>query len=144
MASSRVVRLRRRDAEQQQRDGGIAAELDRGIERIQAELEVSPDFPPDVEEAARSAAASPRLPDLDRTDLELLTIDPPGARDLDQALHLERDGDGYVVHYAIADVGAFVTAGDPVDVEAHRRGETLYGADAKVPLHPTVLNEDAA
>jgi exoribonuclease R len=41
-------------------------------------------------------------------------------------------------------VAAFVTPGDPVDVEAHRRGETLYGADSKVPLHPTVLSEDAA
>ena len=64
--------------------------------------------------------------------------------DLDQALHIERDGDGYVVHYAIADVAAFVQPGDPVDVEAHRRGETLYGADSKVPLHPPVLSEDAA
>ena len=63
--------------------------------------------------------------------------------DLDQALHIERDGDGYVVHYAIADVAAFVTPGDPVDVEANRRGETLYGADSKVPLHPKVLSEDA-
>ena len=63
--------------------------------------------------------------------------------DLDQALHIERSGDGYVVHYAIADVAAFVSPGDPVDVEAHRRGETLYGADRKVPLHPQVLSEDA-
>ena len=31
--------------------------------------------------------------------------------DLDQALHIERSGDGYVVHYAIADVAAFVTPG---------------------------------
>jgi exoribonuclease R len=97
-----------------------------------------------VEEAAAAAARAPRLPDLDRTDLELVTIDPEGSRDLDQALHLERDGDGYVVHYAIADVAAFVAPGDPVDVEANRRGETLYGADSKIPLHPTVLSEDAA
>ncbi len=138
MASSRVVRLRARDGD------GVAAELRRGIELIQAELEVTPAFPDEVEQAARAAAGSPRLPDLDRTDLELLTIDPPSARDLDQALHLERDGDGYVVHYAIADVAAFVTPGDPVDLEAQRRGETLYGADSKVPLHPTVLSEDAA
>ena len=59
-------------------------------------------------------------------------------------MHLARDGDGYVVHYAIADVAAFITPGDPIDVEAHRRGQTLYGADAKVPLHPTVLSEGAA
>jgi exoribonuclease R len=63
--------------------------------------------------------------------------------DLDQALHIERDGDGYVVHYAIADLAAFITPGDPIDVEANRRGETLYGADSKVPLHPTVISEDA-
>ena len=64
--------------------------------------------------------------------------------DLDQALHIERDGDGYVVHYAIADLAAFITPGDPVDLEANRRGETLYGADSKVPLHPPVISEGAA
>jgi exoribonuclease R len=105
---------------------------------------VTPDFPPEVEEAAARAAAAPRLPRTDRTDLAFVTIDPPGSMDLDQAMHLERAGDGYVVHYAIADLAAFITPGDPVDVEAHRRGESLYGADSRVPLHPTVLSEDAA
>ena len=118
--------------------------LRQGIRTIQDELGVSPDFPADVEEAAAKAAANPRLPDLDRTDLPFVTIDPEGALDLDQALHVERDGDGYVVHYAIADVAAFVSPGDPVDQEANRRGETLYGADSKVPLHPPVLSEGAA
>ena len=139
MASSRVVRLRGARAE-----GEAAGILREGIARIQQELEVSPDFPPEVEEAARRAVSNPRLPDLDRTDIEFVTIDPASAMDLDQALHLERAGDGYVVHYAIADVAAFVTPGDPVDVEANRRGETLYGADAKVPLHPKAISEDAA
>jgi exoribonuclease R len=115
-----------------------------GIARIQKELGVTPEFPPEVERAAAEAAQRPRLPDLDRTDIPFVTIDPESARDLDQALHIERDGDGYVVHYAIADVAAFVSPGDPVDEEAHRRGETLYGADSKVPLHPTVLSEDAS
>jgi exoribonuclease R len=118
--------------------------LREGIETIQAEMQVTSDFPDHVEEAARAAAAAPRLPDLDRTDIPLVTIDPESSMDLDQAMHIERDGDGYLVHYAIADVSAFVTPGDPVDVEAHRRGETLYGADSKVPLHPKVLSEDAA
>ena len=124
--------------------GVSAAELEKGITAIQGELGVSPDFPAEVEEAAAQAASSVRLPDLDRTDLELLTIDPPGAMDLDQAMHIEADGDGYVVHYAIADAMAFLQPGDPVDEEAHRRGESLYGADSKVPLHPTSLSEDAA
>src|SRR5690606_14372573 len=101
-------------------------------------------FPPEVEAAARAAPPAPRLPALDRTDLPLVTVDPPGAMDLDQALHVERDGDGYVVYYAIADVGAFVRPGDPVDLEANRRGQTLYGAGDKIPLHPKVLSEDGA
>jgi exoribonuclease R len=101
-------------------------------------------FPPEVEAAARAAAAAPRLPALDRTAIPLVSIDPPGAMDLDQALHVERKGDGFIVHYAIADVGAFVRPGDPIDVEANRRGQTLYGANDKIPLHPKAVSEDAA
>ena len=118
--------------------------LDAGIAAIRRELELPEGFPPEVEAAARAAAANPRLPALDRTDIPLVTIDPPGAMDLDQALHVERAGDGFVVHYAIADVAAFVRPGDPVDLEANRRGQTLYGANDKLPLHPKVLSEDGA
>lgn len=121
-----------------------AQELRDGITQIQAELKVTPDFPDEVVAAAKKAAAAPRLPDRDRTDLPFVTIDPPGSMDLDQALFLQRDGDGYVVHYAIADLAAFISPGDPVDQEAHRRGETLYGADSTIPLHPRELSEGAA
>jgi VacB/RNase II family 3'-5' exoribonuclease len=138
MPSNRVVKVRSTG------DSVSAQEMREGIAAIQQELEVSAHFPDEVERAAAAAAAAPRLPELDRTDIELVTIDPESARDLDQAMHIERSGDGYVVHYAIADVAAFVTPGDPVDVEANRRGETLYGADSKVPLHPPVLSEGAA
>lgn len=138
MPSNRVVRVRSTSVEE------APAALRDGVRRLQEELGVTPDFPTEVEAAAEQAAASPRLPDLDRTNLPFVTIDPPGARDLDQALHLERDGEGYVVHYAIADVAAFVEPGGPIDQEAQRRGETLYGADMKVPLHPKVLSEGAA
>ena len=64
--------------------------------------------------------------------------------DLDQALHIERDGDGYRVRYAIADVPAFVQAGGAVDAETRRRGQTVYAPDKRTPLHPTVLSEGAA
>jgi exoribonuclease R len=118
--------------------------LEPGIEAIKRELDLPFAVPPEVEAAAAEAAAHPRLPAEDRSDIPFVTIDPPGAMDLDQALHVARKGDGYLVHYAIADVAAFVTAGDPVDLEANRRGETLYGADAKIPLHPKALSEAAA
>lgn len=134
--ASRIVRVRHDD-------GVLAASLREGIARIQAELKVTPEFPAEVEAAARSAAASPRLPELDRTDIPFVTLDPASSLDLDQAVHLERAGDGFLVHYAIADVAAFVRPGDPVDVEAHRRGETIYGADSRIPLHPPAISENA-
>ena len=118
--------------------------LEQGIRAIQQEQKLQPEFPAEVVAAAVEAAKNPRLPDLDRTDLPFVTIDPVGSMDLDQAMHLERDGDGYVVHYAIADVAAFVEPGGPVDLEARRRDESMYGADDKIPLHPTELSEGAA
>ncbi|MGI8700650.1 MAG: RNB domain-containing ribonuclease [Nocardioidaceae bacterium] len=121
-----------------------AAAFTDGMAAIESELGLSPEFPSDVLAAAEAAAASPRLPELDRTDLPLVTIDPAGARDLDQALHIERRGPGYRVSYAIADVAAFVAPGGPIDAEAHRRGETLYAPDHRIPLHPPVLSEGAA
>lgn len=136
--AKRVVRVRSVS------EGVAAATLREGIAALQAELGVTPDFPPDVDAAAEQAAANPRMPELDRTDVPLVTIDPEGAMDLDQALHIERvDGGGFVVHYAIADLAAFIIPGDPVDLEANRRGETLYGADDKVPLHPKAISEAA-
>ncbi|MBA2558820.1 MAG: RNB domain-containing ribonuclease, partial [Propionibacteriales bacterium] len=93
---------------------------------------------------AEAAAAAPMLPELDRTDIPFVTIDPEGSMDLDQALHLERNGSGYRVHYAIADVAAFVEPGGPIDLEAHRRGQTLYAPDHRIPLHPPALSEGAA
>lgn len=119
------------------------AVLVQGMRDIQAEMKLPMAFPAEVEAAATVAAANPRLPALDRTDIALVTIDPAESMDLDQAMYVERLGDGYRVYYAIADVAAFVSPGDPVDLEANRRGETLYGANAKIPLHPRVLSEGA-
>jgi exoribonuclease R len=114
------------------------------LQAIREDLEVPVEFPAEVLAAAEVAAANPRLPAEDRTDLELVTIDPPGSMDLDQALFIERAGDGYIVHYAIADVAAFVQPGDPIDVEARKRGVTLYAPDKRTPLHPPQLSEGAA
>ncbi|MBB5807848.1 exoribonuclease R [Saccharothrix ecbatanensis] len=80
----------------------------------------------------------------DATALPFVTIDPPGAKDLDQALLVERVGAGFRVHYAIADLGAFVVPGGALDAEVRKRGQTLYLPDGNVPLHPPVLSEGAA
>jgi VacB/RNase II family 3'-5' exoribonuclease len=112
---------------------------------LRAELEVPGDFTREaLDEAGRAAAAPVPTGRDDRTYIPFVTVDPAGSRDLDQAVHLHRRGDGFIVSYAIADVAAFVAPGSALDAETHRRGETLYFPDARVPLHPPVLSEGAA
>lgn len=118
--------------------------LDAAFRRIRAEAEVREDFPDAVLDAAGRAASDPLLPDRDARDVPFVTIDPPGSMDLDQALHLEQNGNGFRVRYAIADVAAFVEPGGPIDTEARLRGQTVYCPDVRVPLHPSVLSEAGA
>jgi exoribonuclease R len=113
---------------------------------LRRELELPARFPEAArDDAVEAAARGPRpQPRADRTDLPLVTIDPPASRDLDQAMYLVRRDNGYRVHYAIADVAAFVDPDGPLDRETHQRGQTVYFPDAKVPLHPVELSEGAA
>src|SRR5829696_8326602 len=96
----RVVRVAR------EIEGADDDTLRRGLDAIHEELGVDPRFSEPVTREAEESAASAELPQLDRTDIPFVTIDPESARDLDQALHIERQGGGYRVHYAIADVAA--------------------------------------
>ena len=82
------------------------------------------------------------LPNLQETPF--ITIDPPSSRDLDQAFFAARQGEGYEVKYAIADVGFFVQRGSAIEQEAWHRGLTLYSPDLKTPLYPSSLSENAA
>ncbi|MET9883733.1 RNB domain-containing ribonuclease [Streptomyces sp. NPDC006430] len=125
--------------------GADGADLRAALRDLRTRLGAPTEFPAAVLAEAERAVREPRLPDLDATDLPLFTIDPPASRDLDQALHLaRRTRGGYRVHYAIADVAAFVTPGGALDAEAHHRVATLYFPDAKVPLHPALLSEGPA
>ena len=113
---------------------------------VRAEFALPTGFPAAVlaeaaEAAARAATGDGRV---DATDIELVTIDPPGAKDLDQALGITRRGDGFRVHYAIADLGAVVAPGGAIDAEVRKRGQTVYLPDGSVPLHPPVLSEGAS
>ncbi|MGY1601945.1 RNB domain-containing ribonuclease [Geodermatophilus sp. SYSU D00815] len=111
---------------------------------IRAELGVPEEFDARALAEAAAAAARPPLPELDATGVELVTVDPPGSRDLDQAVHLAALGTGYRITYAIADVAAFVRPGGALDAETRRRGQTVYCPDRRTPLHPPVLSEGAA
>jgi len=114
------------------------------FQALRRELELPEQFPPAAQAQAEQAAAQVRLPDFDRTDLPFVTIDPPTSLDLDQAMCLSRrHNGGFRVHYAIADVLAYVAPGSPLEEETWRRGQTIYLPDGNVPLHPRVLSEGA-
>jgi exoribonuclease R len=123
-----------------------------GLAAIRAEMDVvDPPAAAIVEaDAAAVAFASGRpvggvAERVDLTGVPFVTLDPPGSRDLDQALHLSaEEGGGWTVFYAVADVAAFVEPGGALDIAARERGVTIYLPDAKSPLHPTSLSEGAA
>lgn len=113
---------------------------------LMQELGLPAGFGPEAEaEAQHLDAAAPMFTDhADLTQLPFVTIDPASSTDLDQAVHIERTPAGYRVNYAIADVGAWVRPGGPMDVEAHKRGQTFYGPNQRIGLHPSALSESAA
>jgi exoribonuclease R len=129
-----------------------APELLAGLDRIRADFDVPGEHSAAATEEARAAAqrvllgleGSIGVTRRDARDLRFVTIDPPGSRDLDQALHLERRRRGWRVHYAIADVPAFVRPDGALGAEVQERGVTYYLPDRRSPLHPPLLGEDAA
>ena len=126
-------------------------QLREGFQRIRDAQGIPRDFPADVLAQAEQIAASPQPPPTrsgaerrDLRDLPFVTVDPAGSMDLDQAVHIARQGTGYRVFYAIADVASFVEPGSALDVETHQRGVTMYSPDMRTPLHPAVMSEGVA
>jgi ribonuclease R len=113
--------------------------IDRGLRRS---------FDPAVEqEANESASAS--IPDerpgrRDLRQMPTFTIDPASARDFDDAISAERDGDDrWRIWVHIADVSAYVSPRSLVDREAYRRGCSIYVPGAVEPMLPTALSNHA-
>lgn len=123
---------------------GVPEPLRAGVAALRDALGVPDAFGPAALAEAERAASDHPWPERDATDLPFVTIDPPGSTDLDQAVYIERDGDGYVVHYAIADLPTFVVPGGALDAETRERGQTLYAPNERTPLHPAALSEGAA
>jgi len=76
----------------------------------------------------------------DLRDVDLVTIDGADARDFDDAVYCEREGDGWTLLVAIADVSHYVDVGSALDKEATRRGTSVYFPDRVVPMLPEVLS----
>ena len=83
----------------------------------------------------------------DLTKLPLITIDPPDARDHDDAVFAAPDPDpknegGHIVWVAIADVAHYVRSGTPLDNEAQKRANSVYFPDRVVPMLPEKISND--
>lgn len=100
------------------------------------------DFLPRVIEETKGM----RVPELKGRDdlrhIPLVTIDGADARDFDDAVFAEKDGDGYHLIVAIADVSYYVRPGSELDKEAYRRGNSTYFPDRVVPMLPEALSND--
>jgi ribonuclease R len=122
---------------------GEPGKLSTEVARLQIEYHLEQDFPNPVKQEAKrlslKAASGSRV---DLRAVPLVTIDPPHAKDFDDAVFVERAGNGYRLLVSIADVAAFVAPGSAIDREALRRGCSVYLPGTVYPMLPAGLSED--
>ncbi|MCB9615525.1 MAG: VacB/RNase II family 3'-5' exoribonuclease [Sandaracinus sp.] len=104
----------------------------------------------DEETAAEARAFGDRVANVDKQnredlrELDLVTIDPPDARDHDDAVFVEKNKGGYRVVVAIADVAHYVRPGTALDRTALARGCSIYLPDRAIPMLPPELSTNLA
>jgi ribonuclease R len=123
---------------------GKPGERSTEVKRLMIEHDLDVPFPEEVEHEANAFGDSPTEADMkgrrDLRQLPLVTIDGETARDFDDAVGAERDGSGYKLYVAIADVSHYVRLGTPLDEEALRRGTSTYLTDRAIPMLPEALS----
>ncbi|MFN0131859.1 MAG: ribonuclease R family protein [Phycisphaerales bacterium] len=108
-----------------------AAQFDAEIKALrEAPRDADRQMQPDGESLAR----------LDLTDDFIITIDPPDAKDYDDAISIRRTDDGWELGVHIADVAHFIDPGSALDEEAKERGNSVYLPRLVIPMLPEVLS----
>ncbi|MBN1006125.1 ribonuclease R [Amphritea pacifica] len=107
------------------------------------------DIPNEWTDAIRQEVSEfgPEVPDsavenrIDLRDLPLVTIDGEDAKDFDDAVYCEpKRAGGWRLWVAIADVSSYVHPGSQLDIEAHKRGNSVYFPEFVVPMLPEMLS----
>ncbi len=146
-----VVEILRYPSDQEEMQGQITEVLgeqgEKGVDMLSIirRLELPDKFP----EAALKEAKSLSEPDQEevqgREDWrkeQVITIDGADAKDLDDAVSVQRRGDGYLLGVHIADVSHYVRPGSALDKEAYRRGTSVYFPDRVLPMLPHELSDE--
>ncbi len=133
-------------AKVKERLGSLASEKAISLIAIHAH-EIPQEFSPSALREAEEAKPATLQGREDWRELPLVTIDPPDAKDHDDAVHAEPDPDpnnkgGYIVHVAIADVAFYVRPGAALDRDALTRGNSVYFPDRVVPMLPERISND--
>jgi ribonuclease R len=129
-----------------ERLGSLASEKAVSLIAIHAH-EIPQAFSPAALREAEEAKPATLKGREDWRDVPLVTIDPPDAKDHDDAVHAELDPDpnnkgGYIVNVAIADVAYYVRPGSALDRDALARGNSVYFPDRVVPMLPERISND--
>lgn len=106
---------------------GIPMEYPKGVLK---QVENMPDEVPEADKSGR----------MDIRSWQMVTIDGEDAKDLDDAVSLTKDNGIYKLGVHIADVSNYVTEGSPLDVEALKRGTSVYLVDRVIPMLPHKLS----
>lgn len=119
-------------------DLGPAQSLGANYEAILRDCGINIPFPDNVIAEAESRSAEKLTPDgrLDLRDKIIFTIDGADAKDLDDAISLEKCGSGWLLGVHIADVSHYVVQDSVTDIEALGRGTSVYFTDKVVPDAP--------
>jgi ribonuclease R len=129
-----------------ERLGSLASEKAVSLIAIHAH-EIPQAFSPAALREAEEAKPATLAGREDWRDVPLVTIDPPDAKDHDDAVHAEPDPDpnnkgGYILNVAIADVAFYVRPGSALDRDALTRGNSVYFPDRVVPMLPERISND--
>ena len=124
---------------------GDAQEAQVCCQAVLANYQARTEFPPEVLQEAqqleqRGIPLSELSERMDLTGLDIFTIDSADSKDLDDAVSLERDDEHWYLGVHIADVSHYVRQGSPLDLEAYRRGTSIYYADQVIPMLPKELS----
>jgi ribonuclease R len=124
---------------------GKAGQYKAEINAIIRQYQLPSEFDTECREQASKAAGRLDLAEHGRrddiTEQTIITIDPPDAKDFDDAISLSRDRDGnWVLGVHIADVSAFVPMDSPLDIEAKKRGNSVYLPGKVLPMLPEILS----